>query len=197
MKKITIRQICFAAILAAMSLVLDYLSYKTDFTKITLYSLPLIFAGIFCGPLVGGLAGLIEGFLSQLTTYGLTITTPLWMIAPVAWGLVSGLVFKLFKNKKSNALAISVTILITSLLVVVINTVVLILDGIIMKYPTTYVYATIVARTITALAIAILYIVLLIVIYPRLNKFINNDRKTISEIEDITENNEENNSIKK
>ncbi len=120
--------IALSAMLVALSLVIDLISIKTDSTKYTLYALPLLISGIYFGPLVGGLVGLCEGLISQTLTYGLTPTTILWIIAPFTWGLLSGIISRLFKYKLSN-FKLSLTVLITSFVVLIINKICLIIDG--------------------------------------------------------------------
>lgn len=172
MKKITVRQMVTAAILAALSLALDLVSVKTGQTKFTIYGLPLLVAGIFCGPLVGTLAGFVEGFISQVIQYGITPTTAIWMLAPICWGGISGLIFWLFKKYRGKPISLIVTIVFTSLFVTGVNTGALLLDGLIYNYSTKFVILQLAMRFIVSFGFAVMYTILIVLIYPRLNKTI-------------------------
>lgn len=156
MFKIKTRQITLAAMMAALSIALDQLSLHNNTTKVTLYSFPLLLTGLMFGPLVGGIAGFVAGFIIQLL-YGLDITTPLWMLAPIAWGLISGLISYSFKNKRSSLKAVVIIVLVTSLACTAINTGCLYLDGLIKNYPTPYVIAQLGTRIFTSLVLCIPY----------------------------------------
>ena len=169
--KIKTRHITLSAMMAALAVALDYLSFKTDSTKITLYSLPLLLSGILFGPWIGLLTGMVAGFLSQLLTFGLGPTTPLWMLAPMCWGFISGLLFhKGFKRKPSNV-SIITTVIVTSLVCLSVNTLCLWLDGLIYHYPTPYVLTQLLGRIITSLLIGSLYCVFIILTFPRLSSY--------------------------
>ena len=104
MRQKIIFNIVIASILAAMALVLEKLGIKipllgnTTTLRISFYGLPLMIAGIIFGYKTGLLSGLIMAIISQLvlSEYGITPTTPLWMIAPIIFGLLSGLIIKIF-----------------------------------------------------------------------------------------------------
>ncbi|MGM9858335.1 MAG: folate family ECF transporter S component [Bacilli bacterium] len=172
--KIKTKQITVAALLAALSVVLDYLSFRTDSTKLTLYSLPLLISGMIFGPWVGLLTGVVAGFLAQLLSYGLSLTTLLWMLAPMAWGFFSGLILhKGFKKTKGSNVSIICTIVITSIICLSLNTLCIYLDGVIYHYPTPYVLTQLLGRFITSLLIASLYSVFMILTYDRLHSFVH------------------------
>lgn len=172
-KKSKTFKIAIAATLASLAFVLDLLSMKADFAKYTIYGLPLLISGILFGPSVGLLCGFVAGFLSQVFGgYGLTPTTPLWLLAPMAWGFISGLINKLFKSKY-HPIKVGVTVVITSLTATLFNTLALILDGIINNYSYAYVYANLGIRILTSIAMSIIYTFVLILILPRLKKVTN------------------------
>jgi len=57
--------------------------------------------GILHGPKLGALTGLISGIILQLTSeYGINLSSIFFGLAPVVWGFVSGVVFKLFSKIK-------------------------------------------------------------------------------------------------
>lgn len=163
-----------AASMAALSLALDLVSLHSDVMKITIYGLPLLLCGYLFGPLAGALAGLVEGFLSQVIFYGVTPTTPLWMIAPILWGLLPGLCSKWIKKEKkfqfSSCLLVALS---TSIFITGVNSLALYLDGLIMHYPTTFVLTGLVWRLVTSMLTSILYLFTLYEIGPRVEKVIS------------------------
>ena len=174
MKKYSVKDISLASTFAALSIILDVLSVRTDSSKYTLYGLPLLFAGILFGPWVGLLTGLVSGFLSQLLTFGLSITTPLWMIAPMLWGFISGLLFHNVFKKKESPKNIVLTVILTSVFVTLTNTLALYLDGLIYHYPTPYVIAQLGVRLITSIMLAIIYSILIQGVLPKIKNLTTN-----------------------
>ncbi|MCF0117861.1 MAG: ECF transporter S component [Bacilli bacterium] len=168
-KHFNVSTMAFSAMFAAMSIALNYLKIDLGVIRITLYSLPLLCAGIFCGPLIGSITGLVVGFITQLfSQYGLTPTTPLWMLAPLAWGAISGLFFNIiFKNKRESWLSFIVTIVTTSLLVTLINSLVTFLDGYIFQYPTGLTLISIFIKIGVAMALCIPYTIIIRLVYQR------------------------------
>ena len=86
------------AVLAALSIALNYLKIPiTTNVIVTVYALPLLFAGC-CFDFLGSLlVGLITGVVLQLISpYGITVTSPFWALAPIGWTLSSFFINKLF-----------------------------------------------------------------------------------------------------
>ena len=160
--------ICIASMMAALSIILDVLSVRTDATKFTIYSFPLLLSGFLFGPWIGLLSGLTSGLISQIILYGFSITTPLWVIAPILWGFLSGILFHKVQKKRETLLSISLTILITSLCVTLFNTLAIYLDGLIFHYPTPYVITQLGLRFLTSLGLSAAYIALVYLILPNI-----------------------------
>ena len=97
MKKQKIFKITFCAVMAAMSLVLTFFEVNLPIFNVAMYGLPLVFVSIMYGPGYGLLTGLVCGAIEQIYK-GLSIQTFLWIIAPLAWGGLSGLVYYGFKK---------------------------------------------------------------------------------------------------
>ncbi len=170
MSKITTKQMAIAASMATFAIVLDYISFKTNESKYTLYGLPLMITGILFGPLVGALAGFVTGMIAQII-YGLSATAPLWMLAPIAWGFISGLLAKALKSEDFNPKKVIVTVFLTSAVATGLNTLAMWLDGLIMGYPTPYIITGLVARCGIAIAFGIFYCFVLIITLPRLRRY--------------------------
>lgn len=169
--------ICVASMMSALSIILDVMSVKTNSTKITLYSFPLLISGFLFGPWVGLLSGIVSGLIAQVILYGFTITTPLWMVAPMLWGFLSGLLFFKAKKKKYSLWNISWIVVCTSLCVTAWNTLALYIDGLIFQYPTPYVITQLGTRILISMALCVPYIFLLYVIYPRILPSISSNRR--------------------
>ena len=103
MKKSRVFKMTFCAIMAAMATILSFFEVNLPFFNVALYGVPLVFTSIILGPDYGLLAGLVCGGIEQISK-GLSIQTFVWIIAPLAWGLLSGLVYyglkKCFDDEK-------------------------------------------------------------------------------------------------
>lgn len=134
MKKNLIFKIVYCSIMAAMSFVCTFFEIPIFSVNVTLYGIPLIFVGVVCGPVYGLLTGFIAGFLEQLK-WGISLQAFLWIIAPMVWGGLSGLLYKglklLFKDNKIYKIIIiySITIIVTAIIANISNTVALVLLG--------------------------------------------------------------------
>ena len=111
------------AVLAALSIALNYLKIPiTTNVIVTVYALPLLFAGC-CFDFLGSLlVGLITGVVLQLISpYGLTVTSPFWALAPIGWTLSSFFINKLF-IKLHPALRSLIIVIIASIVATALNT---------------------------------------------------------------------------
>lgn len=158
-KSLTFR-IALAASMAALAIVLDYASLHTETTKFTLYGFPLLLTGYLFGSLTGGLAGLTVGFVSQLMSgYGFSISTPLWMLAPLAWGLVSGILAHFLSKKRLSLLSVIMTVVITSLSCTVLNTAALYIERkFILDLPSVIVFSELGMRVTLSVFLCIPYV---------------------------------------
>ena len=88
----SVRALCFAAMLAAMSLILGkFLQIPNPFQeiiRISFENLPIILAGITMGPLVGALTGIVADLLG-CALYGYAVN-PLITLGGAAVGLLAG-----------------------------------------------------------------------------------------------------------
>lgn len=134
MKKNLIFKIAYCSIMAAMSFVCTFFEIPLFSVNVTLYGIPLVFVGIVCGPVYGLLTGFIAGVLEQLK-WGLSIQSFLWIIAPIVWGALSGLIYsglkKLINDNKvyKKIIIYSIAIIISSIIANISNTMALVLLG--------------------------------------------------------------------
>ena len=154
--------------LAAMCAVLGAVSLDFGSIKLTLESLPVMLGALLFGPVDGALIGLVGTLLYQALRYGLTVTTPLWVLPYVVCGLVMGV----YAKKCGFALTTKKTILVSiiaNLLVTTLNTAAMYLDSKIFGYYSyAVIFGAIVARYVVCVAKSVLFGVLL----PPLVKYV-------------------------
>lgn len=87
----SVRMLCVAALLTALSIVLGkYLAISTPLFRISFENLPILMAGIFFGPLIGGAVGAIADLVGcVLVGYAIN---PIITVGGVLVGVLSGLV---------------------------------------------------------------------------------------------------------
>ncbi len=163
-----IRLIVGMAIYIALYVVLSRFSINTGPYKITLSGLPLIMCGIMFGPWPAFTAGMIAGLLAQfLDGYGITPTTILWILPAGMRGLIVGF---FMKNKKpsEHTTLLMMSIIISSIIVTLINTVGLYVDSKLYQYYSyAYVFGSFLARILLSVITSIVYCVLVpILILP-------------------------------
>lgn len=91
MKRIfSTKQMAMDAVLAAVCAVLGYFGPDLGNLKITFEGLPVIVAALLFSPLDGAAVGGVGTLLYQLLRYGVSATTPLWILPYVLCGLLVG-----------------------------------------------------------------------------------------------------------
>lgn len=88
------------ALLAAIYFALTYFVIKPagESLKITFASLAIVVTALLYGPVDACIVALIGEFLYQVILYGVTLTTPLWLVPPVLHALALGLAAMLFRK---------------------------------------------------------------------------------------------------
>lgn len=134
-KVLTTRRIVLDAMLIALAFILGKFTIPiAKSMEISIDCLPIIVGAVILGPIDGLTIGLLAEFMTQLFgAYGLTPTTPIWMIPLGAMGFVIGL----YSKHNNFILSTKQTVFITSLAAVIrtmLNTVVLYIDAYIFKY---------------------------------------------------------------
>ena len=111
----------------------NYVALNLGPIRLTLDALPIIIGACLFGPIDGLLIGLFGNFLFQLIgPYGISATTPLWMLPDGLWGLLTGLLLKDAAGT-SNFRRITVLCLI-ALAVTTLTTGVMYVDCLVYKY---------------------------------------------------------------
>ena len=169
MKKFSVFEIVFCAVMASLAIVLEkFVSLEiTTLIKLTFYGLPLLIVGVLFGFKHGLITGLVCGVTLQLTSkYGVGPTSIFWALAPISWGAISGLVFEKMKCK-NELLKIVVSVVCASISATILNTIAMMSEIIIMN-DEYYTYATI----LTNLPFRLLSMVILIVPYTIILKIL-------------------------
>lgn len=148
MGKFTVKRICVDGMLAAIYIVLSVASFSVaPNVQITFAGLAIVVTAIGFGAPDAIIIATIGAFLSQLrSSYGLTVTTPLWMIPPILRAVVVGLVAFIYRKKGSyleeHPVATFITVISAAILVTSANTLVMWLDSVIIGYAYQWVVAT-------------------------------------------------------
>ena len=132
---ITARMMAIDAVLVAMYVVLNSFSIRAANIKFTLDAFPIIVGAVMFGPLHGGLIGLLGSTVYQLffSGYGITPTTPLWILPALVRGLIIGFYSRKKGYEPQGRGLVAITIL-SGLTVTALNTVALYTDSIIYNY---------------------------------------------------------------
>ena len=160
MRKFTTKQLATDAMLAAMVAVLGYVSLDFTSIKITFESVPILIGALLFGPADGAAIGLVGTLVYQLLRYGVSVTTPLWILPYMLAGLLVGLIAKGEKELSLKRLALAVFS--SSLLIFLLNTLVLYLDSKIYGYYSpVYIFGSFLPRLVICLGKAAAYTALL------------------------------------
>lgn len=125
-------KIALIGVMAALAIVLNLLKINiTVNLRVTFYALPLLFAGMAFDKYSALATGLIAGLIEQIQ-WGIMITTPFWLLAPIAWSLVSHFLFKAFKFK-NELLNILIVVVLTSLSATILNTGAMFIDSLLIQ----------------------------------------------------------------
>lgn len=158
--KMTVLDLCLCAMMIALHIVLE--AFGTirigNDLKITFSTLPFVLTGMLCGPVEGLVTGLVGTFLSQLITFGITLTTPFWIIPGMLQGLAAGLIYMAFK-RKPKFWFVTVTVTLACLVLVIFNLIASYFDGVVIwKYWTIEVLVALIPmRLLVWVGISIVY----------------------------------------
>ena len=143
--------------MAAVYVTLAYLSVSLGFAKITLESLPVIIAGLMLGPVDGLIVGGVGTFIYQLTSYGITLTTVLWMLPYMVCGVICGFYAKKY-HYYNNVRQLRTIIIQAELILFLLNTLAIYADSKIYGYYTAaYVWGAVGVRAAVAAVKCVIY----------------------------------------
>ncbi len=145
------KRLAIDAMLAAVCAVLGSIP-PIGTIKLTFEALPVFLGALLLGPLHGAVIGTLGTFVYQFLEYGLTVTTPLWILPYTAAGLVLGLFAKRCGYEPDRKKLIIVMIL-TELLITALNTGAIYVDSIIFGYYSkAYVFGSLAIRALLSVA---------------------------------------------
>ena len=157
MKQI-VRRITGDGMLLAIYIVLSVITVKiTPNLQITFTGIAIIMAIVLYGWTDGILIALLGSFISQLrSAYGLTITTPIWMIPPILRAVVFGLFYHIYLKKgillQDKKILFFVYMAIAGLVTTIANTGAIYLDAYIFQYPVVLAMVESIFRFISSIA---------------------------------------------
>ena len=137
----TVLRICGDGMLLAIYIVLSILTIKiTPNLQITFTGLAVIVACVLYGAPDAILIAFLGSFVAQLRSpYGLTITTPIWMVPPILRAVVFGLIYDiLLKHNyrlENHKILFVVFAILAGLVTTLANTGAIYLDAKIIGYP--------------------------------------------------------------
>ena len=150
------RRLVTNAVLIAIYTVLSLYSVNLGVLKLSFASFPILVSALLYGWADGLIVGALGGLLNQLLTYGLSVTTLMWILP----GMVRGLMVGLYAQKRGFQLSLKQTagiVLASSLAVTALKTVALWVDGLIFHYPVALTAGAIALRFASSILMAVVY----------------------------------------
>ena len=135
--RFTVKRLAMDGLLVAMTLVVAMLKIQIGGLKLTFEALPTILCAVIFGPVDAMIVGGLGELLDQLTSFGLTPTTVLWILPAVSRGLFVGLCVKAMNKRLSadtltktkHSVLFVIVCIISAIIVSCINTVALYVDS--------------------------------------------------------------------
>ena len=155
----TVKRLVADALCTALYIALNLVSVPLPGIKLTLDALPIILAAILYGPVDGLIVGLTGNFLAAAVGlgYGLSVTTPLWMLPPGLRGLLVGLAAR-SRKFSLRPLPLGLLMVVTALITTAANTGVMWLDCQVFHYSFLVTYLPgIPARILAGILTALIY----------------------------------------
>ena len=189
--KRTISRICGDGMLLAMYIVLSTLTVRlTPNLQIAFTGLTVIMAVVLYGLPDAILIAVLGSFIGQARgAYGLSITTPLWMVPPILRAVVFGIAYEIFLKKgiklEDKKVLFIVFAIIAGLVTTIANTGAIFLDAMIFEYPVSMAVVESIFRFVSSILSSIfIALVTLPIIYALKNANLVHDRisnKTITQ----------------
>lgn len=189
--KRTISRICGDGMLLAMYIVLSTLTVRlTPNLQIAFTGLTVIMAVVLYGLPDAILIAVLGSFIGQARgAYGLSITTPLWMVPPILRAVVFGIAYEIFLKKgiklEDKKVLFIVFAIIAGLVTTIANTGAIFLDAMIFEYPVSMAVVESIFRFVSSILSSVfIALVTLPIIYALKNANLIHDRisnKTITQ----------------
>lgn len=174
-----IKRICLDAMMCALFIALGTLRIRIGgFLEIGLGTLVITFVAITYRPIDAILVALIGESINQifLSPYGLSPTTPLWVMPVVIRGLLIALIALYYRKKEdyitNHPVKYFLYLMGIALIISGLDTGLLYLDGLIMNYPVSYTFIQTITRFGASQVTAIIVAALTIPLYKAASKII-------------------------
>ena len=184
--KRTIARICGDGMLLAMYIVLSVLTVRiTPNLQITFTGIAIIMAVVLHGLPDAIMIATIGSFIGQLRgVYGLSITTPIWMIPPILRAVVFGVIYEIYLKKdiklEDKKLLFIIYATVAGLVTTLANTGAIFLDAAIFEYPVAMAVVESIFRFISSIVSSIaIGFICLPVIYALKNANLVYDRRKV------------------
>ncbi len=164
------KRLAVNSMLSAACAVLGYVSIDMGNIKITFESLPILLSALLLGPVDALAVGGVGTAIYQFFRYGVTITTPLWMLPYMFCGLLAGAYAKKKQFRLTSWQTMGV-VAVCELLVTILNTGVIYTDSRIFGYySAAYVFGSLATRLVICAARAAAFGILLPIVIDSLSK---------------------------
>lgn len=158
--KITsIKDLAIISISVALSVIFSLFEVDVLNVKISFDAIPIIIIALIYRPGISFLSGLFVELVSQLVKWGLTFTTILWIIPVGVRVLIISLVCLCIDlTKKQNMIYLFITLIVSSIVVTILNTVMIGIDGLLYGYYSKAIlFANLLLRFIVGIVSSCLY----------------------------------------
>lgn len=173
----TTRKLTTLAMLTAINVVLCIMTpIKVINFKFTLEAFPILIAGLLLGPMGGLTVGLLGSSIYQVffSAYGITATTPLWILPHAVSGLLAGLLAR--KVKEYTVLNVTVIATICAFTVTILNTLALYVDSKLFGYYTPkLVFGALLLKFAAGIILSVLYALVLPKLIKQLKKIVKTE----------------------
>ena len=181
------KRLSFDAVFIALYYVLSVycsINIGLDF-RITLDGFPIILCALFIGLPDAVTVAAVGSFLCQVITYGLSPTTPLWMLPAISRAVFVGVV-AIVKKNKFGKIGLCVTVILSSVVVTLVNTLAIYVDSCIISNYGSFAKifgVKLVIRLLNGVFSAIVYAAAIVPLYNRLGVFFGKIHHTADEKE--------------
>ena len=169
-----LRRLALDAVLIALFVVFSTVfSFETPFFEVSLVGLPIILCARLFGVKDAFVVALLGSFLEQLTSpYGLSLSTLFWMLPTVTQALFASLCFFVMREEKNRTPVLLSIIILSELVLTVVNTSMLYLDGYVMGYAVKALHLIALPRTINSGVRMLLSCVLIPLLLPPIQRLL-------------------------
>ena len=171
------KRIILISIFSALFLVFNmFFTINFYSIKLTLQNLPLFVGALILGPIAGAIIGFMVMFISQLITYGFTMTTIVWVLPHTIIGFIVGSYSKkynynLFADGQKFNISFILFIIFANLLITILNTFAFIIDALVFSYYSSIlIIGNLFIRIVSSIIVGFFYSLIIPKIYLTIKK---------------------------